>query len=139
MFGRRKARKSEGELGPAGVPWLNYPAPAWPQEPAPVEETPAAPASEDFLPADLRLDLSTKRFLVWRRPLVLEGEVRSCPQCAAYRDWAILAVEGQIWLRCPAKHVTPEPRLSLEWFNRNAGPTSSTYGSLDEGLDDFGL
>ncbi len=141
MFGRRKARRNRNELGPAGVPWLNYPAPAWPQEQRTGEEDEAAPAVDDFLPPDMRLDISTNRFLVWgARPLVVQGEVRSCSTCEAYRDWVILAAEGQIWLRCPAGHTAPEPRLDVAWFNRTSGPAgTTTYGSLEEGLKDFGL
>lgn len=140
MFGRRRAKRNKDELGPAGVPWLNYPHPTWPpQDQQAGGENEGAPAN-DFLPPDMRLDLSTKRFLVWgHRPLVIKGDVRSCSTCDAYRDWVILAVEGQIWLRCPAGHTEAEPRLDMAWFNRTSGPIGPTYDSLEEGLKDFGL
>lgn len=142
MFGRRKAKRDSAELGPAGVPWLSYPAPQWPEEPQPVQEpAPAAPAPvvDDFLPPDLRVDHGVGRFMAWRRPLVIDGEVRACPQCEAYRDWVVLATKGQVWLRCRAGHETLEPRLDIAWYNRNSGPTDARFDSLDEGLRHYGL
>ncbi|MET9374044.1 hypothetical protein ABZX98_07825 [Streptomyces sp. NPDC002992] len=140
MFGRRKAKKDQSQLGPAGVPWLNHPAPQWPgeQQPAP-EETGSEAAVDDLPPADLRLDLDRNRFMIWRRPLVIDGEVRACPTCESYRDWAILATQGRVWLRCSAGHVTPEPRLDIAWYNRHCGPTDATFDTLEEGLSEYGL
>ncbi|GGP98536.1 hypothetical protein GCM10010215_25260 [Streptomyces virginiae] len=138
MFGRRKAKQERGEMGPAGVPWLAYPEPQWPEpaQGAP-EPAPAAAVVDDFLPPDFRMDTDDElagRFMPWRRPLVVDGEVRACPQCQAYRDWVILCTQGRIWLRCRDGHETLEPRLDVAWYNRNSGPSNGKFGTLEEGL-----
>ncbi|MFE6461774.1 hypothetical protein ACFVP0_30505 [Streptomyces cinereoruber] len=147
MFGRRKAKKDAAGLGPAGVPWLAHEAPAWPQTPQPTQnQDSAAPVADDFLPSALQLDHSVGRFMSWQNPLVLDGEVRKCPhpdsegsQCEAYRGWIVLAYRGEVWLRCPQGHETLEARLDIAWYNRNSGPSDARFGSLEEGLDHFGL
>lgn len=125
-------------MGPAGVPWLAYPAPQWPEhaQQAP-EPAPAAPVVDDFLPPDFRMDTDDElagRFMPWRRPLVVDDEVRACTQCESYRGWVILCTQGRIWLRCPAGHETLEPRLDVAWYNRNSGPSNGKFGTLEEGL-----
>ncbi|MCX5274992.1 MULTISPECIES: hypothetical protein [Streptomyces] len=142
MFGRRKAKQERSELGPTGVPLLAHPEPQWPdpmqQTPAPA---PAAPVVDDFLPPEFRMDTDDDlagRLMPWPRLLVVEGDVRACPQCAAYRDWVVLCTEGRIWLRCRAGHETLEPRLDVAWYNRNSGPSNGKFGTLEEGLRSIG-
>ncbi|MFC0844687.1 hypothetical protein ACFH04_13360 [Streptomyces noboritoensis] len=143
MFGRRRhARKLDAPFTDC-PPLPQYPSGYWPQTtstpatPAP-SAAPAAPTVEDFLPPDLRVDAGMNRFMEWGRPLVLDGEVRACPQCAAYRDWVILCTQGQIWLHCRYGHQSLEPRLDVAWYNRNSGPLDSTFDTLDEGLRHIG-
>lgn len=142
MFGRRKAKQDRTELGPKGVPWLAHPEPQWPD---PVQQTPApapaAPVVDDFLPPDFRMDTDDDlagRLMPWPRPLVIEGDVRACPQCEAYRDWVVLCTEGRIWLRCRDGHETLESRLDVAWYNRNSGPSNGKFGTLEEGLRSIG-
>ncbi|MFG2115579.1 hypothetical protein ACGFRB_23615 [Streptomyces sp. NPDC048718] len=138
MFGRRKAKNNVEGLGPAGVPWLDYPQ--WPREQQP-EGRPdeQQPVVDDFLPESLRIDPDRNRFMVWPSPLVVEGEVRTCTKCGLYRNFAILATQGRIWLRCPVGHTTLDPALDIAWYNRHSGPADATFGSLEEGLRGYGL
>lgn len=51
----------------------------------------------------------------WQQPLVIDGEVRRCPECGANRDWTFLCLrDDSVWLRCRAGHETsPSPSLGV--------------------------
>nr|WP_260611814.1 hypothetical protein [Streptomyces sp. WAC04770] len=138
MFGRRRARREFLDAQQAGNAMLRtldaLPAPGTPGTPAP--EVP------DFLPADLRApnrqDMAGL-MMPYNQPLVLNGEIRSCPTCGAYRDWIIFAMrDDSVWLRCRAGHETPENGLDAAWVNRNSGPVDKVHSTLDEGLRHLG-
>ncbi|MFD8847653.1 hypothetical protein [Streptomyces sp. NPDC059604] len=106
-------------------------------EPAPV------PASvvDDFLPPDLRVpshDQLDGRMMPWKQPLALDGEMVSCVECGAYRDWLVLSTRDQIWLRCRAGHQQHETRLDTAWYNRHAGPTDARHATFEDCLRHLG-
>jgi hypothetical protein len=143
MFGRARADREFREAQRAGNallhavqlhPYFQPPAPT----PAPVPET----VVPDFLPPDLRVPSRQEvegLMMRWQRPLVIDGEVRACPECGAYRDWIIFSMsDDTIRLRCRAGHETAEPRLDPAWFNRNSGPVDHFHPTLEEGLRHLG-
>ncbi|MFJ9034522.1 hypothetical protein ACIRQP_39995 [Streptomyces sp. NPDC102274] len=96
---------------------------------------------DDFLPEDLRVpsrDEVAGMMMHLRRPLVIDGEVRECPRCGAYRDWIILSIRDEVWLRCRASHETLEHRLDTAWFNRNSGPMDAMHATFEDGLKYLG-
>jgi hypothetical protein len=97
---------------------------------------------EEFLPRELRAhtreDLAGM-MIRYDQPLVIEGEVRGCPQCGSYRPWVVYITGEDVWLRCPGGHDTYEPRLDAVWFNRNSGPVRDLHASLEDGIKALGL
>lgn len=105
---------------------------------------PAQPPSveEEFLPQELRVPLREELTGLMMRhdePLVIHGEVRTCPQCGAYRNWVVFIMGEHVWLRCPGGHDTHEPRLDAAWYNRNSGPLTGVHASVEDGLKALGL
>ncbi|WP_405889788.1 hypothetical protein OG427_06980 [Streptomyces sp. NBC_00133] len=147
MFNRIRARRQDREARLAGMellrmhqesPWPDYPTA--PPESAPTH-TPAAEVVDEFLPPDLRLptrDELTGMMMPWDKPLVIDGEIRECPQCGAYRNWVLLSVRDEVWLRCHAGHETLEPRLDTAWYNRHSGPMDRWHPTLEDGLKHLG-
>ncbi|WP_045563618.1 hypothetical protein [Streptomyces sp. FxanaA7] len=110
---------------------------------APVPEAPAEPAAvvDDFLPLELRVpshDQVAGQVTPWPWPIVLDGEVVACTECAAYRDWLIISTRGEIWLRCRAGHQQHETRLDTAWYNRHSGPSDATHASFEDCLRHLG-
>ncbi|MGW4441984.1 hypothetical protein [Streptomyces sp. NPDC004682] len=108
---------------------------------AELERTEMATVVDDFLPPELRIpnhDQLDGRMTSWVQPLVLDGEVVTCAECGAYRDWLILATRDQIWLRCRAGHQQQESRLDTAWYNRHTGPADATYATFEECLRHHG-
>lgn len=99
-----------------------------------------APAATmpDFLPPDLRVpsrDQIAGLMTRWEQPLVIDGEVRACPQCGVYRDWIVFCMrDDSVWLRCRAGHETKELGLDAAWYSRNSGPADRYHPTLEEGL-----
>lgn len=138
MFGRRRARQEFRDAQEAGTAMLR----ALDDLPAPVAPGPLASEAPDFLPPDLRAPVRQDMaglMMPYNQPLVVNGEVRSCPACGAYRDWIVFAMrDDSVWLRCRAGHETPEHGLDAAWVNRNSGPVDKVHSSLDEGLRHLG-
>lgn len=144
MFGRARADREFREIQRAAHAMLQMIA----DQPLP-DRTGSAPAPApdassvpDFLPPDLRVPSRSDvagLMMPYNRPLVVDGEVRSCPQCGAYRDWIIFSMrDDSIWLRCRAGHETKELGLDPAWFNRNSGPVDRFHPTLEEGLRHLG-
>ncbi|MBC9714334.1 hypothetical protein H9Y04_17375 [Streptomyces sp. TRM66268-LWL] len=147
MFKRRaRADREWREAQRAGQAMLAMHT-EWPEPPVPVSApAPATPTDAavvpDFLPPDFRapsrLDVSGL-MMRWLPPLVIDGEVRQCPECGTYRDWIIFNMrDGAVWLRCQAGHHVQEPRLDSAWYNRNSGPVDSYHPNLEDGLRHLG-
>jgi hypothetical protein len=105
--------------------------------------TPGPPADvvDDFLPPDLRQpgrDEIAGMMMPYNQPLIVDGEVRTCPDCGSYRSWVILSVRDEVWLHCPAAHYSHEPALDTAWFNRNSGPVTNSHNSFEDGLRSLG-
>jgi hypothetical protein len=120
----------------ATQPWPDSPKQA---VPAPAVEETVVP---DLLPPDMRM-LSRQEvaglMMRWQQPLVIDGEVRTCPGCGAYRDWIVFCMrDDSVWLRCRAGHETKEPRLDAAWYNRNSGPVDHWHPTLEDGLRHLG-
>ncbi|MEU4347087.1 hypothetical protein [Streptomyces sp. NPDC023838] len=111
-------------------------------EPAPPAHSGGIEEVPDFPPPDLRVPSRHEvegLMMRWEQPLVIDGEVRECPQCGAYRDWVVFSMrDDTIWLRCRAGHNTAEPRLDPAWYNRNSGPVDHFHPTLDDGLRHLG-
>jgi hypothetical protein len=108
-------------------------------EPAPAQ---SPSGQEEFLPKELRAHTREELTgLVTRhdKPLVIDGEVRACPQCGSYRPWVVYITGEDVWLRCPGGHDTYEPRLDAAWFNRNSGPVRGLHASLEDSIKALGL
>ncbi|GAA3084090.1 hypothetical protein GCM10017562_62200 [Streptomyces roseofulvus] len=63
--------------------------------------------------------------------------MRIYPTREAYRDWAILAARGKVWLRRSAGRVTRKPPPDVAWYNRHCDPTGPTFDSLKDGLREY--
>ena len=145
MFGRARAHREFREAQRAGHTLLNA-VQSHPdvQPPAPTRaETPTVETSApDFLPPDLRVPSRQDvegLMMRWQQPLVIDGQVRTCPECGAYRDWIIFSMrDDSVWLRCRAGHATKEPGLDPAWYNRNSGPVDRFHPTLEEGLRHLG-
>ncbi|MEV6948177.1 hypothetical protein AB0N07_40885 [Streptomyces sp. NPDC051172] len=120
----------------ATQPWPDVPEQA---APAPAAEAAVAP---DFLPPELRVPSRQEvagLMMRWQQPLVIDGEVRTCPGCGAYRDWIVFCLrDDSVWLRCRAGHETKETGLDAAWYNRNSGPVDRFHPTLEEGLRHLG-
>lgn len=120
------------------------------QEPLPFDivqtEAPAGAGAKavvsDFPPAEVRAPSRQDVegvMMRWMQPLVIEGEVRACPTCGAYRDWIVFCMrDDSVWLRCRAGHEVQEPRLDAAWYNRNSGPVDGWHPTLEDGLRHLG-
>lgn len=109
---------------------------------APAPPAPKASVVPDFLPPDLRVpprDEVAGLMMRYDPPLVIDGEIRTCPQCSAYRNWIVFSMrDGSVWLRCRDGHETKEPRLDAAWYNRNSGPVDRYHPTLEDGLKYLG-
>ncbi|MFJ9616173.1 hypothetical protein [Streptomyces noursei] len=148
MFGHNRAIRELRQIQQARMEFLGT-HPELPLPPALTTTsalTPGAagcPASvaDGFLPPELRVpsrDEIARMMIRYHRPLVVDGEVLTCPQCGAYRDWVLVSIRGQVWLRCRAGHETLEPRLNAAWCNRNSGPMDQWHPTLEDGLKHLG-
>ncbi|MEU6825579.1 hypothetical protein ABZ921_33620 [Streptomyces atriruber] len=94
--------------------------------------------SSDYPPPDLRAPTrqDVSGFMMrWDPPLVVDGEVRACPVCGAYRNWVVFNMrDGSVWLHCALGHEMHEPRLDTAWYNRNSGPVDRFHPTLEDGL-----
>jgi hypothetical protein len=91
----------------------------------PAPPAPSAPLVDNFLPPDLRMpsrEELTGMLMPWNKPLVIGGEVRTCPKCDASRDWIIISMCEDVWLRCRAGQETLEHRLDTAWFKPEFRP-----------------
>lgn len=144
FFRRARADRAFREAQRAGYELLQVHA-EWPlPEPASGAETPAAPQTppSDLLPPDLRVPSRQDvagLMMRWLQPLVVDGEVRTCPECGAYRDWIVFCLrDDSVWLRCRAGHTTREPGLDAAWYNRHSGPADRFHPTIEEGLRHLG-
>ncbi|MBC2878100.1 MULTISPECIES: hypothetical protein [Streptomyces] len=146
MFGRKRAIQELRDIQQETAQWLQaHTQSPFSEAPAPTTTSGpvGAPAAEvdDFLPPDLRVPSREEiagMMMPFDKPLVIDGEVRSCPQCGAYRDWVLLSVRDEVWLRCRAGHETLEPRLDAAWYNRHSGPMDRWHPTLEDGLKHLG-
>lgn len=76
----------------------------------------AAPMPEDRDPALELHELASREPLVRLVPypweLVFEGFVRACPVCGASRDWLLINVGSDVWVRCRCAGQWHEPALA---------------------------
>jgi hypothetical protein len=121
----------------ATQPWGDFLGPT--AAPTPAVEEAAVP---DCLPSESRVPSRQEVagvMMRWLQPLVVDGEIRTCPECGMYRDWIVFCMrDDSIWLRCRAGHETKEPGLDAVWFNRHSGPVDRFHPTLEEGLRHLG-
>lgn len=110
--------------------------------PAATPPAPEAGTAPDFLPPGFRAPSrqDCAGFMMrWDQPLVIDGQVRRCHECGAYRQWIVFSMrDDSIWLRCTAGHEMKELGLDTAWFNRRSGPVDHFHPTLDEGLRHLG-
>ncbi|MEU2874137.1 hypothetical protein ABZ769_33905 [Streptomyces olivoreticuli] len=150
MFNRNRARQEIREIQRAGYELMQlHPERPLPDSPeasstsasAGPADAPAAAVVDDFLPPELRIptrDEIAGMMMRYDKPLVIDGEVRACPQCGAYRNWIVLSVRDGVWLRCPVGHETLEPGLDTAWYNRTSGPMDQWHPTIEDGLKHLG-
>ncbi|MFI1060477.1 hypothetical protein ACH4TC_01125 [Streptomyces spororaveus] len=132
MFGRRRERRERLEAQQRWEAWS-----ATHVEPPLGPDHQEAPVVDDFLPPDLRMPTREELagiLMPHDTPLVLDGEVRACSECGAYRKWIVASTNDGVWLRCPAGHEQVEPRLDAAWFNRTSGPIAEQHATYEECL-----
>jgi len=145
LFRRARADRAFREAQRAGYALLQQMHAEWPL-PDHTTGAVATAASEapvsDFLPPDLRVPSRQEvegLMMRWEQPLVIDGEVRTCPECGVYRDWIVFCLrDDSVWLRCRAGHQVQEPRLDAAWYNRNSGPVDRWHPTLEDGLRHLG-
>ncbi|WP_371679714.1 hypothetical protein [Streptomyces sp. NBC_01276] len=135
MFGRNRERRERLEAQQRWEAWsaAHVEPPLEPDHQAPG----SVPVVDDFLPPDLRLPTREElagMLMAHDSPLVLDGEVRACSECGAYRKWIVASTNDGVWLRCPAGHQQVEPRLDAAWFNTISGPITAQHASYEECL-----
>ncbi|MBD0746030.1 hypothetical protein [Streptomyces sp. CBMA152] len=112
------------------------------EEPASAGSNPEAAVGPDFLPPEFRAPSrqDVAGFMMrWMQPLVVDGDVRTCPQCGAYRDWIVFCMrDDSVWLRCGSGHETKEPGLDAAWYNRHSGPVDQWHPTVEDGLRHLG-
>nr|WP_033215530.1 hypothetical protein [Streptomyces virginiae] len=139
MLRRRRERQQRLQ---AQQQWEVWSAMHVEPDPAPSSAAPAAVAVvDDFLPPALRMpsrDELAGILMPHEAPLVIDGEVHACADCGAYRQWIVASTRDGVWLRCPAGHEKPEPRLDAPWFNRVSGPITAQHASYEECLRHLG-
>lgn len=104
--------------------------------------SPAVDADEDFLPPALRSSDSRElagEMMEFPWPLEIDGTIRTCPVCGVDRDWLVLCIGSDIWLRCRSAHETREPALNSAWFHQVCGPIEDLHRSKDEGIAKMGF
>ncbi|MCC2275522.1 hypothetical protein LKL35_08815 [Streptomyces sp. ET3-23] len=147
MFGRIRRRREQefSEIQrKAHEDWLRMDGlvpPVVQMQAATEQPAEPAPVVDDFLPPELRVpshDQLDGRVMPWPWPVVLEGEVVACAECGAYRDWLILSMHDQVWLRCRDGHQQHERRLDTAWFNRHSGPGDAIHATFEDCLRHLG-
>lgn len=147
MFRRTRADRAFREAQRAGQALLAmHTELPLPDSPAPMaaeaQATPKTSMVPDFLPPDFRAPSrqALAGFMMRRdQPLIIDGEIRQCPECGAYRNWIVFSMrDDTIWLRCRAGHETKESGLDTAWFNRNSGPVDHFHPTLEDGLRHLG-
>lgn len=112
-----------------------------PTRPAPSPLRPRT-SPRPFLPPDFRAPSreDVAGFMMrWDQPLIIDGEVRECPECGAYRNWVVFCMrDDSVWLRCRAGHETRELGLDAAWYNRHSGPADRWHPTLEDGLRHLG-
>ncbi|MFE2146578.1 hypothetical protein ACFXA3_33445 [Streptomyces sp. NPDC059456] len=114
------------------------------QEPAHEDAVPPAGAAKTDS-VEIRVDLCVPApdqlagtMMRYWAPLSMDGEVVSCNECGAYRDWLVLNSGDRVWVRCRSGHEVLVPGLDGDWYARNSGPIEGVFGSREEGLTSFG-
>ncbi len=107
-----------------------------------VQDATEAAMEPDFLPPEFRAPSrqDVAGFMMpWDQPLVIDGGVRECPECGAYRNWVVLCMrDDSVWLRCRVGHTARELALDAAWYNRNSGPADRWHPTLEDGLRHLG-
>ncbi|MEV7955218.1 hypothetical protein [Streptomyces sp. NPDC088141] len=139
----REAQRESGEMLQKlwQEPWSDEPDSPDGAPEAATKPAASAPVVDDFLPKDLRVpgrDEFAGLMTRHNEPLIVNGEIRECSECGAYRDWVVLSTRDEIRLHCPAGHTSVEPGLDTAWFNRNSGPMDHHHASLEDALKYLG-
>lgn len=109
-------------------------------DPAPAKSP--AETGEDFLPTGMRVlgdQQFAGRMMRHPAPLLIDGTARTCPECGVDRDWLVLCIGPDIWLRCRSAHETYEPALSGAWYASISGTIQEVFTTKDAGITKEGF
>lgn len=62
------------------------------------------------------------------------GLAITCLRCGAARDWLLLNVLSQVFVRCRCSHEWPEPALTRADFDASFTRVERTWDSFDEAI-----
>jgi hypothetical protein len=100
-------------------------------------DTQPAEPGEGFLPLTLQLPEAegfAGQMMRHPAPLEVDGTVRTCPECGVDRDWLVLCIGPDVWLRCRSAHEFHEPALTGTWYEKTRGHVQHVFTTKDEGL-----
>jgi hypothetical protein len=151
MFNRRRRRREQEAIRQefdqiAATAW--NPSPRELTEllrealPDPDPAEPAAETGEGFLPPGMQVSGDQQfegRMMRHPAPLTIDGTVRTCPVCGVDRDWLVLCVGPDIWLRCRSANETHEPALNSAWYASISGPIQEVFTSKNDGVTKEGF
>ena len=67
-------------------------------------------------------------------PLNPRGFLITCTYCAATRDWLLINVAEQVFVRCRCTHEWAEPDLPLDTFNDLFTYVEASWSSYEEAV-----
>ena len=62
------------------------------------------------------------------------GLAITCTQCGAARDWLLLNVRSQVFVRCRCAHEWPDPDLTRADFDESFTSVDRTWDSFEEAV-----
>ncbi|GAA2138008.1 hypothetical protein GCM10009760_18960 [Kitasatospora kazusensis] len=63
----------------------------------------------------------------------------ACPNCHAHRDWLLLNVGPQVFVRCRCAHEWPEPDLTRDDFDQQYSEPEREWDSFDTAMTGLGF
>lgn len=58
----------------------------------------------------------------------------TCPNCRAHRDWLLLNVHHQVFVRCRCAHEWPEPDLTRAYFDQHYTEPDRQWDNFDDAM-----
>lgn len=58
----------------------------------------------------------------------------TCPNCRAQRDWLLLNVRHQVFVRCRCAHEWPEPGLTRAYFDQHYTEPDREWANFEDAM-----